>query len=76
MKLVATIINSLIAAARSVSERVGVDVCRYDFSEPQYGKDVCDRILCPMKTCIRRFCDEGHDILTAGDANYSKLNVP
>ena len=46
---------------------MGITVCRYDFSEPQYGKDVCDRILCPMKTCIRRYCNEGHDILTAAD---------
>ena len=68
--------NSLIAAARNVGERVGVDVCRYDFSEPQYGKDVCDRILCPMKTCIRRFCDEGHDILTAGDMRSALSERP
>ena len=38
-------------------------VFRYDISEPHYGKDVCNRILCLMKTCIRRFCNEGHDIL-------------
>ena len=55
--------NSLIAAARRTGKRVGLEVFYYDFSEPQYGKDVCDRILCPMKTCIRRFCNEGHDIL-------------
>ena len=59
--------NSLIAAARGIGKRAGLEVCRYDFSEPQYGKDVCDRILCPMKTCIRRFCNEGHDILSKGD---------
>ena len=58
--------NSLIAAARSVD----------DFSEPQYGKDVCHRILCPMKTCIRRFCDEGHDILTAGDMTSALSERP
>ena len=45
--------NSLIAAAKELGQRVGIAVCRYDFSEPQYGKDVCDQILCPMKTCIR-----------------------
>ena len=59
--------NSLIAAAKDLGQRVGITVCRYDYSEPQYGKDVCDRILCPMKTCIRRYCNEGHDILTAAD---------
>jgi hypothetical protein len=39
----------------------------YDFSEPQYGKDVCDRILCPMKESIRLFCNEGHDVIRAKD---------
>ena len=59
--------NFLIAAVKDFGQRMGIDVCCYDYSEPQYGKDVCDRILYPMKLCIRRFCDEGHDILTAAD---------
>lgn len=68
--------NSLIAAARGIGQRAGIEVFRYDFSEPQYGKDVCDRILCPMKTCIRRFCNEGHDILTAGDMRKALSERP
>ena len=44
--------NSIIAAARATGKQVGLEVCWYDFSESQYGKDVCDRILSPMKTCI------------------------
>ena len=59
--------SQLIAAVRDVGERVGVSVERYDFSEPQSGKDVCDKILCPMKGAIRRYCNEGHDILSAAD---------
>ena len=42
---------------------------RYDFSEPQFGKDVCDRIISPIKRTIRRYCNEGHDILTASDTH-------
>ena len=34
--------NSLIAAARGTGKRVGLEVCWYDFSDSQYGKDVCD----------------------------------
>ena len=30
-------------------------------------KDVCDRILCPMKSAIRRYCSEGNDFLSAKD---------
>ena len=67
---------SLVAAARGISKRIGLEVYRYDFSEPQYGKDVCDRILCPMKTCIRRFCNEGHDILLAGDMRRALSGKP
>ena len=33
----------------------------------QFGKDVCDRIISPLKGALRRYCDEGHDILTASD---------
>ena len=36
---------------------------RYDFSEPQHGKDICDRILCPMKAAVKRYCNKGYDIL-------------
>jgi len=28
---------------------------------------VCDRIISPLKGAIRRYCDEGHDILSASD---------
>jgi len=59
--------NQLVVAARDIGVRVGVSVERYYFSEPQSGKDVCDRILCPMKGAIRRYCNENHDILTAMD---------
>ena len=43
--------SQLICAARDVGECVGVSLQRYDFSEPQSGKDVCDRILCPFERC-------------------------
>ena len=59
--------NSLIAALPSIGERTGILVKRFDHSEPQYGKDICDRILCPMKVSIRTFCNEGQDIVTAND---------
>ncbi len=42
-------------------------LCRYDFSEPQFGNDVCDRIISPLKSALRRYCNEGNDILSASD---------
>ena len=53
--------NALIASLSDVGDRLGVQVKGYDYSEPAYGKDVCDRILCPSKSSIRCYCDEGHD---------------
>ena len=47
--------NFLIAAVTDIGERTGIRILRYDYSEPQHGKDVCDRILCPMKASIYIF---------------------
>ena len=58
--------NHLIAAVKDIGDRVGITVARYDFSEPQQGKDICDRVLCPMKAAIRKYCAEGHDIMNVG----------
>ena len=63
--------NSLVAALLSIGERTSIVVKRLDHSEPQHGKDICDRILCPLKAAIRIFCNEGHDILTANDMHTS-----
>ena len=57
--------NFLLAVVTDAGKRFGLTVTQYDFSEPQYGKDVCDRILCPMKSAIRRYCCEGNDVLSA-----------
>ena len=59
--------SSLIAAARDVRKRVNVTVQGYHYSEPQYGKAICDCILCPMKSSIRTYCNEGHNALTTAD---------
>ena len=68
--------SSLLAALRDVGSRQGIDVVRYDFSEPQHGKDVCDRILCPMKAAVKRYCNEGRDILTAQDMQTALKERP
>ena len=68
--------NLLVAAVRDIGERVGITVKKYDFSEPQSGKDICDRILCPLKASIREHCSEGHDILTASDMKEALKQHP
>ena len=38
-----------------------------DSSDPQAGKDICDRKTAPMKAHIRRFVNENNDMTTAED---------
>ena len=68
--------NALIASLKDVEQRLGVQVKRYDYSEPAYGKDVCDRILCPMKSSICCYCDEGHDINCAANMRTALFERP
>ena len=51
----------------SIGDRTGVKITRYDFSEPQAGKDICDRWVAGLKSHMRRFLNEGNDIKTASD---------
>ena len=59
--------NLLMDAIHDISERSKIKVSTYHFSQPQCGKDICDRILCPLKSSIRRYCNEGNDILSVKD---------
>ena len=52
---------------KSIGESAGISVRRYDFSDPQSGKDVCDRKIAPMKGHIQRWVNEKHDVVTAVD---------
>jgi hypothetical protein len=65
----------LAAALKDIGKRVGISVMRCDFSEPQQGKDICDRIICPLKSSIRRFCDEGNDIISAQDMQTALVTL-
>ena len=64
------------AVVTGAGKRFGLTVTQYDFSEPQYGKDVCNRILCPMKSAIRRYCCEGNDVLSAKDMRTALSERP
>ncbi|KAK3700601.1 hypothetical protein QZH41_010510 [Actinostola sp. cb2023] len=68
--------SQLMASLQQLAKRHGIQIVRYDHSEPQYGKDVCDRILCPMKAAIRRYCNEGHDIVCAEDMHNALKQRP
>ncbi|KAI8515676.1 hypothetical protein Bbelb_064890 [Branchiostoma belcheri] len=57
----------LILSLPAISRKTGISVQRFDFSDPQAGKDICDRKIASMKTHIRRYVNEKHDVLTAND---------
>ena len=40
---------------------------KYDFSDPQAGKDVCDGRITSVKSHKRRYINEGHHIKSAAD---------
>jgi hypothetical protein len=55
------------AACQGISKLTGVKIINDHFSEPGQGKNICDRIICPMKYALKMFGNEGNDILTASD---------
>ena len=56
---------ALLLALPAIGSRTGIRIRRYDFSEPQAGKDICDRKIAPMKAHIRQYVNEKHDVATA-----------
>jgi len=57
----------LILSLPDLGKRTGITISRYDFSDPQAGKDVCDRRIATVKSHMRRFINEGNDIKSASD---------
>ena len=57
--------NAFLILSLPSIERAGIRVLRYDFRDPQAGKDVCDRSIATLKSHMRRFINEENDINTA-----------
>ena len=49
--------SMLIAAISNIALRLNTTIVSYDYSEPQYGKDICDRIICPIKGALKKYCN-------------------
>lgn len=52
----------------------GIRVERVDFSDPQGGKGPCDRRAASIKAHVRRYTNEGHDVLTEHDLKEAMLS--
>lgn len=46
----------------AVSTSTGILIKRMDFSEPCYGKDICDRRTAPVKMHVSRYIHAGNDV--------------
>ena len=46
----------------SISAGTGVLIKRYDFSEPCFGKDICDRRTAPVKMHVINYVHAGNDV--------------
>ena len=57
----------LLLSLPNIGDRTGVKITRYDFSEPQAGKHICDRRTATLKSHMRRFINEGNDVKTASN---------
>lgn len=44
-----------------------ISIRRMDFCDPQAGKSICDRKAAHIKSCIKRYVNEGHNVQTAAD---------
>jgi len=66
---------SLLLALPAIGARTGIRIRRYDFSELQAGKDICNRKIALMKAHIRRYVNEKHDVTTAVNMRRS-TSVP
>lgn len=58
---------AMLAACPLMQKTTGINVRRVDISDPQGGKGSCDRKAATIKAHVRRFVNEGHDVLTADD---------
>ncbi|XP_068671448.1 uncharacterized protein [Montipora foliosa] len=68
--------SALLSTINSTSKRSGIEVVRYDFSDPLAGKDLCDRRIAPCKQRLRNYVAENNDIQTAQDVKNALESPP
>ena len=55
----------MITSCPVISQSSGINITRIDFSDPQGGKGVADRLAATCEAHIRRYVNEGNDVTTA-----------
>ena len=64
----------MVMACHLMEASTGVKIRRVDFSDPQGGKGPCDRKAATVKAHVRRFVNEGNDVLTAENLRDAVLS--
>ena len=57
----------MLASCAQMKAKTGIAIQWVDFSDPQGGKGSCDRKAATIKAHVRRYINEGHDVLIAND---------
>ncbi|KAK3085974.1 hypothetical protein FSP39_011508, partial [Pinctada imbricata] len=65
-----------IATVPIINEKSSVKITRVDFSDPQGGKSICDRKAAHIKGHIRRYVNEGKNVVTANDFKEAVKSMP
>lgn len=68
-------IGPLIVYLADIGKLTGMSVIRYDFSNPQAGKDICYRKTAPMKAHIQCYVNENHNVTTMEDMKTAIDNM-
>jgi hypothetical protein len=58
--------NTLVSA-KKISEKTGVTIRRIDFCDPQGGKGPCDRYAAVIKSNVRRYLNDNHNVTSASE---------
>ncbi|CAF4334650.1 unnamed protein product, partial [Rotaria magnacalcarata] len=56
-----------IASAKEISDMTGITIKRIDFCDPQGGKGPCDHYVVVIKSNIRRYLSENHNVTNASE---------
>jgi hypothetical protein len=56
---------TMLTACHKMKDLTRISVKRVDFSDPQGGKGACDRKAASVKAHVRRYINEGHDVVSA-----------
>ena len=57
--------TSILLSVQRIATKNNINLCQVDYSDPQGGKGSCDRKAATIKSHIRIYLNEGHDVETA-----------